>query len=150
METPFDEFSGDIIFRCHAEIAAKMYSELGPQSGYWKGSSFSSSAYRYEVSIQPALHGQDLYYYFYNEAIAAGLPTLNAEVARKFQHYLRRFILGQDLEDWLEYSSTGLNNPSWMNVTSEGFQPVTGEDETDRATRCEHIVRLLSNPDDGW
>lgn len=150
-ETPFDKFSGDILFRCHASIVAKAYSQLGAQNQYWQNQSLpGTTSYKYQLSILPATHGQDLSYYFYDEAIAVAAPNTIADVARKLQHYVRRFILGQDMEDWPEYGSTGLVAPAWMNITNEGLTAASGGDEADRTIRCPAIVGLFSNPGDGW
>lgn len=149
--TVFDKFYGDIIYECHSYFAAKMWSRATakpPSRPCSPPACFAS--YRYDQSILPALHGGDLNYYFYDAAVAAADKSVVPAVARKFQHYLRRFILGRDMEDWPEFSGTGLQTPSWMNVTREGFQVVVGEDESARAQRCEEIVKLLNKTQDGW
>jgi hypothetical protein len=51
-QTTFDEFYGDIIYECHAYFTA----EFWPNNGL--------EAYRYDQSIPPAIHGDDLNYYF--------------------------------------------------------------------------------------
>lgn len=102
------------------------------------------------MSIPPATHGDDLNYYFVDPVITALMPSLNTTTASTFQRYLKRFILGLDLQDWPEYASTGLNSPSYMNISVTGFQPVIGGSEVDLATECPRIVSFLSNPNDGW
>ncbi|OAA77518.1 esterase [Akanthomyces lecanii RCEF 1005] len=150
--TVFDKFYGDIIYECHSHLAARLWSAATqkehsspcapPQKRY--------ASYRYDQSILPALHGGDLNYYFFDAAIAALDKTVVPDVAREFQHHVRQFILGRDLDGWPEFGGTGLQTPSWMNVTSEGFRAVVGKDESVRAKRCEAIVELLSNTEDGW
>lgn len=139
--TPFGEFGSDIICSCHSQMAAAAWS---------KQRSPLTRSYRYEISIPPALHGQDLNYYFYDPTVAAIDPTLDAQIARRFQSYLRRFILGHELEGWPEYSSTGLGSPWWVNITADGFDVVAGGDETDLSRKCSKIVELLSTQEDGW
>lgn len=109
-----------------------------------------TTLYRYELSILPTTHGQDLYYYFYDGFIAAAAPETIGPVVQKFQRYLRRFILGQDMEDWPEYGSTGLATPVWINMTDDSLTAASGGVEADRAKRCPSILGLFSNLDDSW
>lgn len=150
--TVFDKFYGDIIYVCHSYLAAKLWSAANQetQSSPCALRQKRHASYRYDQSILPALHGDGLSYCFFDDAIAAVGGTVVSDVARKFQHHVRRFILGRDLEGWPEFGSTGLQTPSWMNVTSDGFQTVIGQDEGLRAERCEAIVELLDNKADGW
>ena len=137
-QTTFDEFYGDIIYECHAYFTAEFWSKDGLE------------AYRYDQSILPATHGDDLNYYFFDKVIAVSDPNVIQTIATKFQDYLRRFILGQDMEGWPEYSSKGRTSPSWMNITANGFEAIVGKVEIAKAHRCESIVKLLGRAADGW
>ncbi|ETN37303.1 uncharacterized protein HMPREF1541_08294 [Cyphellophora europaea CBS 101466] len=154
--TPFDEACGELIYTCHSYFPAKTFSNNSGGSHTarlrrrqtWQ--SEQTRSYRYEMSILPALHGQDLSYYFYDDVVAAADPTVNASVAATLQSYLRSFILGHELDGWPEYSSEGLERPSWVNITASGFEPVVGEDEAVTAERCQRLIELFGNGDDGW
>lgn len=148
--TPFDEFNNDIIFACHCEAAAKAYSRRGSQGDFWEHFGLSSSSYRYQMSIPPALHAEDLSYWFYDQSIATYYPEVDGKIARTMQRYVRSFILGEELEGWPEYSSGEVDQPVWMNITSDGFHAVSGGDEAELARKCESIIDLFSNPRDGW
>lgn len=139
-QTSQDKFYGDIIYECHSYLAAKYWADITPKCAPTK---FQS--YRYDQSIPKAFHGDDVNYYFYDEVLAKLNPSIVTPVAKSFQNYVRRFLLGKDMEDWPEFGT----EMKWMNITADGFKPVVGKDEATRAKRCDQIVDLLQN-NDGW
>lgn len=73
----FDLFAQDVIYACHVYNTAKIW---------------GSNAYRYSMSIPPANHGQDQFYYFYagGPVEATGVEFPNA--ATTMEEYFREFI----------------------------------------------------------
>ena len=147
-QTVFDKMYGDIIYECHSYMAARRYAKNGPGRCPSAGDGFE--AYRYDMSIPPALHANDMYYYFYSSLVAKLKPTTVKKTALQFQDYIRRFILGQSMGSWPEYTANGLASPTWVNVTAEGFKAVVGKEETVRQRRCEALLKLLDKKQDGW
>lgn len=150
-QTVFDKFYGDVIYECHSYFAAKHWSKSGSSGKSTTcAPGTAAESYRYDESVPPATHGDDLNYYFYDKVIAAVNPVVVEKTALQFQSYLRRFILGEDMDGWPEFSSSGLESPSWMNVTADGLKAVVGEDEAVRAKRCETVLTVFGNKADGW
>lgn len=151
-QTTFDKFYGDIIYECHSYFAAKYWSKGKNDSATTvpPTSATGSESYRYDESVPPAIHGDDMNYYFYDKAVAAVDKAVVPEVAKKFQNYLRRFILGEDMQGWPEYSAKGLESPGWVNITANGFEVIVGGYESVRGKRCETIVALFDKAEDGW
>ena len=133
----FNEFAGDAVFKCHS---------------YFLASAFRSHAYKYYMSVPPATHGQDQFYYWYT----SGAPSAVTEpdVARGLQQYFRNFVLdgkmgGPDCGNnatvhWPAYGK----DSRWMNITSDGFKVVYGEHE--QASRCEALLNMINDPANGW
>jgi hypothetical protein len=137
-------FNTDAIYACHSYFTAAAFRNVS-----------STSAYRYTMSIPPATHGQDqFYYWFVSEETAAGSVT-EPGVATGLQEYFRNFILegrmggGGDCEGnasvhWPAYGK----GERWMNITSDGFQVVTGEEE--QRIRCEALLDMINDPANGF
>lgn len=137
----FDIFSKDGDYACHAYQVAK---------------TFGSNAYRYSMSISPATHGQDQFYYFFEDV--PNTPVSDKQIARRLQVYFRRFILqsslgGGECDDggvlttpkhWPSYSSS----QRWMNITEDGFELVVGE--PDQSKRCDFLLDLIADPKNGF
>ena len=136
-----DVFDGDIIFGCHGLFADRAWS---------KGN--ENEAYRYVLSVPPALHGQDLLYYFFGEWVPALDPTMPEEAAREFQFWLRRFIRREEMsvgeKAWMKYGEGEGNN--WINITADGLKTVEEDDEDGLVERCEFLLGLLGREEDGW
>lgn len=133
----FSMFAGDVVFKCHS---------------YFLADAFRGDVYRYEMSIPPATHGQDQFYYFYGNA-TSDLAVEYPEVALAMQAYFRSVIL----DEYAGGSTCQVNRPHWptygdrqrwMNITSEGFELVYGDES--RAQRCETILELINDPANGW
>ncbi|KAF3923563.1 Cholinesterase [Dactylellina cionopaga] len=73
-----DTFAQDAIYACHA---------------YWTAKTWGSNAYRYSMSIPPAFHGQDQFYYFYVNGTYEQTSVEFPNIARQMETYFRRFIL---------------------------------------------------------
>ena len=140
----FVTFAKDAVFACHAYLTAKTWAR---------------NAYRCSMSIPPATHGQDQFYYLYLGPLAS--PAEYPEIARKLQKYFRNFIWDgapgggcfDDIQDgsdvtipkaWLPYAT----NASWMNITSQGFVPVQGESH--QVERCDLLLELMKDTRNGW
>lgn len=139
-QTPIGDFYADMHHSCHSYFTAE----------YWP-SDTSTETYRYEMSIPPAAHGQDLNYYFYDSAIEEIASDLvMKEVALEFQANLRRFILGQDMEGWPQYHGESPTAPALINLTADGIVTVVGGEESLLAERCETLLELWGKEEDGW
>lgn len=141
-----DTFAQDAIYACHAFSTAQTW---------------GSNAYRYSMSIPPANHGQDQFYYFHTGGPAATTGVTEPEIARSMQQYFRSFILqgraggGRCTRDvggegvatprhWPAYG--GLER--WMNITENGFQLAHGE--PDQRERCRVLLDLIEDPSNGF
>ncbi len=140
--TAFDAFAKDAVFACHSYYTAK---------------AFQSNAYRYLMSIPPAVHGLDQLYYFYiNSTYSPGVEQ--PRIAKQMQTYFRNFILTgepggggcnhkgeiQTPQHWPTYAGMG----RWENITADGFELVQGEEM--QAKRCELMLELMSDPKNGF
>ena len=108
------------------------------------------------MSISPATHGQDQFYYFFVDEEAAGMSVSEPDVARTMQEYFRSFIFegrmggggcdgdGNVTTHWPAYG----REERWMNITTEGFEVVYGE-ETQR-TQCEALLSMINDPANGF
>lgn len=149
LQTPLGEFYDDIIHSCHTYFTATYWPETG--SGDTNGDDERTEVYQYEVSVLPAAHGEDLFYYFYDPIIAEFLEMdIPKGVALELQDYMRRFILGKDMGDWPEYHSKRSKGPTWINLTASGIDTVVGEGGYSLAERCETLLGLLKKEEDGW
>ena len=65
----FDTFAKDAVFACHAQLTANA----------WR-----RNAYRYSMSIPPATHGQDQFYYLYLDSpfSPARIPSARKKAAK--------------------------------------------------------------------
>lgn len=135
----FNLLNGDVVFKCHS---------------YFLASAFGTNAYKYYMSIPPATHGQDQFYYFYGNTTADGAVEF-PDVALQMQSYFRNFILdnypgGQpgdcpgNQPHWSSFGATA----RWMNITADGFQLETGDDF--EAQRCQLILATLNDAANGW
>lgn len=131
----FNLFSGDVTFACHA---------------YWTAAAFGSHAYRYSMSIPPATHGQDQFYYLYNgpadDAVVA-YPNVALELQSRFRTFLFEGRTGGDgchTTHWPAYGRGG----RWMNITTDGFNLV--QNEKSQAQRCELLMQLIDDAANGW
>lgn len=151
-QTEFGDFYDEITFTCHSYFTAKYWPSDGSNRTRSTGS--PAETYRYEMSIPPAAHGQDLSYYFYDAAFAAAAGATGAtvveDVALEFQKYMRRFILGEDMGDWPEYHSETPSAPALFNLTADGIETVVGGEETSLSERCETQLELWGKQEDGW
>jgi hypothetical protein len=140
----FDVLGQDILFGCHAQITAQAWGR---------------NAYRYSMSIPPAFHGQDQFYYLYTDPMLT--PVEKVGIAKKLQKYFRNFILDgtpgggcfDDANDgsnvtipkaWLPYS----RDMTWMNITADGFVHVHGEPH--QARRCDFVLEMMNDTRNGW
>lgn len=135
----FNLFAGDVVFKCHS---------------YFMATTFERNAYKYYMSIPPAMHGQDQFYYLYGNTTADGAVDY-PEVALQMQAYFRSLILNEiaggrfrDCNDsrphWPGFGSYG----RWMNISTEGFFLEPKDDY--EAQRCELVLELLNDPANGW
>lgn len=145
--TPFDAFSGDMIFACHSHFAAEAFA-ANRADGHWPG--LHSESYRYEMSIQPAVHGQDISYYFFDELVATLDPTIAESAATNLQQKFRDFVLGREMEGWPESTASGDGVRSWLNITADGLVAVEQADQGGRGRKCREIVSLFDKEADGW
>ncbi|GIZ43503.1 hypothetical protein CKM354_000672800 [Cercospora kikuchii] len=145
--TPFDAFSGDMIFACHSHFAAEAFA-ANRASGHWPG--LDSESYRYEMSVQPAVHGQDISYYFFDELVATLDPTIVESAATDLQQKFRYFVLGREMEGWPESTASGDDVRSWLNITADGLVAVEQADQGGRGRKCREIVSLFGKEADGW
>ncbi|KAK6543385.1 hypothetical protein TWF694_000133 [Orbilia ellipsospora] len=144
-------FAQDAIYACHAWRTAKVW---GP------------NAYRYSMSIPPATHGQDQFYYLYVNGTYEETSVEYPNIARQLQGYFRRFILqsytggGEPAceakangktptptptpQHWPAYGSMG----RWMNVTNDTFVLMYGEEDQEK--RCEVLLDLINDPSNGF
>lgn len=131
----FNQFGGDAVFVCHAYLTAR---------------AFGTDAWRYRMTIPPGTHGQDQLYYLYTGMVENGLVEF-PEIAMELQDYFRTFIFeggtGGDGCKRPHWPSFGIGQ-RWMNITSDGFQLVAGEDN--QAERCHLVLELLDDPANGW
>jgi hypothetical protein len=143
-DNDFTTFAKDAVIACHAQLTAKTWGR---------------NAYRHSMSIPPATHGQDQFYYlFVNGFLSLAEHPM---IARKLQEYFRTFILdgapgggpvddeadGSDVtipKPWMEYGKKGKR----MNITADGFVLVEGEPYQDR--RCELLLEIMRDPKNGW
>ena len=140
----WDTFNKDAIFACHAHLTAKAY---------------AGNSYRYEMSIPPASHGQDQFYYLYVDGWAE--PAEFPQIAKRMQKYFRNFVLHGETGDqkpnregevliptiWPPYGEGQV----WMNITNtthSGFEVVHGEAE--QAKRCNLLLELMDDPANGF
>jgi Carboxylesterase family len=141
----FNTFAKDAVFACQAHLTAKAWGR---------------NAYRYSMSIPPATHGEDQFYYLFVNGLWS--PVEYPRIARKLQKYFRNFILDgapgggccfDDVEDgsnvsipkaWLPYG----RNETWMNITADGFVPVQGEGY--QARRCDLLLEIMRDTRNGW
>ncbi|KIX00728.1 uncharacterized protein Z518_09793 [Rhinocladiella mackenziei CBS 650.93] len=141
-----DTFAQDAIYACHA---------------FWIAQTWGVNAYRYSMSIPPANHGQDQFYYFHMEGAAATAGPKASQIARRMQKYFRTFILegrigggecaGQNetgVAVPTHWPSYGMELERWMNITEDGFQLVDGE--ADQANRCQVLLDLIDDPRNGF
>lgn len=136
-ETASNSFAGDAVFKCH---------------GYFMARGFGNNAYRYEMSIPPAQHGQDQYYYWYGNGTSPTDPAVRSPtVAFQMQDYIRSLVLdnypgggGCDRPHWPSYGDAG----RWMNITANGFQLVPTEGAA--IERCALLLDLMNDPANGW
>lgn len=109
-------FAKDAVFACHAHLTARAWGR---------------NAYRYSMSIPPATHGQDQFYYLYSGPSSS--PAEYPEIARKLQKYFGNFVLdgtpgGRCFDDPQDGSNVTVpkaslpygTNSTWMNITSNG------------------------------
>ncbi|EPS43555.1 hypothetical protein H072_2396 [Dactylellina haptotyla CBS 200.50] len=140
-------FAQDAIYACHAWRTAKVW---------------GSNAYRYSMSIPPATHGQDQFYYLYVNGTYEQTSVEYPKVARQLQAYFRRFILqgyaggGEEScgdnekimtatpQHWPAYG----NMQRWVNITNDTFILTYGEE--DQAKRCEVLLDLINDPRNGF
>jgi hypothetical protein len=134
-------FNKDAIYACHAYFTAAAFRNAS-----------ATSAYRYSMSIPPATHGQDQFYYFYTGTIANS-PVAEPDIAKGMQEYFRQFILegrmgggGCDGEavHWPAYGA----GERWMNITTDGFELVYGEGAQKK--RCEALLEMINDPANGF
>ena len=157
LQTPFGDFYDEAIFSCHSYSTAK-YWPSNPSDGSCSTCS-QTETYRYEMSIPPATHGQDILYYFYTSAfadmedVALEIPGANVveDVALEFQKHLRRFIMGEDMEGWPQYHGEAPEAPpALINLTADGIETVVGGEELSLSERCETLMELWNKKEDGW
>ena len=140
----FDTFAKDAVFACHAQLTANA----------WR-----RNAYRYSMSIPPATHGQDQFYYLYLNSPFS--PAKYSVLAKKLQKYFRSFILdgapgGGCFDDGNDGANVSIPEPwraygmksEWMNITADGFVLVQGE--SGQARRCALLLDMMSDPQNGW
>lgn len=149
LQTPAGDFYDDVIHSCHSYFTAAYWPETALDDA--SGDDGQTEVYRYEVSVPPAAHGDDLFYYFYDPLIVefSGMD-IPEDVALEFQDYMRRFILGEDMGDWPEYHSEGSGEPTRINLTAGGIETVVGEGGYNLAERCETLLGLFGKEEDGW
>jgi carboxylesterase type B len=135
----FSSFMKDVIFACHARRIA----------GTW-----GHDAYRYIMSIPPAIHGQDQAYYFYNEA-SANPGVQYPAIAKQFQELIREFITqgepgrangGNAKPDghWPAYG----NSERFLQISQHGFSIEAGEPELKE--KCRVLESIIYDPSNGW
>ena len=103
------DWTGDKAFFCYALDLAKTYAD---------------NTCRYIISIPPAVHAQDINYYFYPN-FDLGFPV-DERVARGVQRMLGEFIYGRELSitaageqiQWSSFASDG----NVLNITARGFE----------------------------
>ncbi|KID80417.1 Carboxylesterase, type B, partial [Metarhizium brunneum ARSEF 3297] len=117
------DWTTDIVFACNANNLAN---------------SLPSLARRYIMSTPPAVHGQDLDYFFNNEDIA---PVNNTELVNGFQRRLLNFVNGQKM-DWPVWGSV----KEMYNITDE-FEGTTLPRKLMK--RCDLLNQLILDPANG-
>ncbi|KAK2781178.1 hypothetical protein FQN52_001759 [Onygenales sp. PD_12] len=128
------DWETDVMYACNAYHPAKAYDDR---------------AKRYIMSVPPAVHAQDLnYYFFVNETVT---PVEDVKLAREFQELLRRFVTGAkhtekflDLPDWPTYGS---EEKLVLDFTSDGI--VTRSDPWEEHGRCQILHEIISDPNNG-
>ena len=137
-------FNKAAIYACHAYFTAAAFRNAS-----------STSAYKYEMSIPPATHGQDQFYYFFVSEETAGESVGEPEVARRMQQYFRNFVFdgrmgggacdgsGNVTTHWPAYG----REERWMNITADGFGVVYGEEVL--RTQCEALLTMINDPANG-
>jgi carboxylesterase type B len=135
----FKSFMKDIIFACHARRIAETWGH---------------DAYRYIMSIPPAVHGQDQLYYFYNEAsVNPGVEY--PAIAKQFQEFIREFVTqgiprrakGGNAEGnghWPAYS----NSERVLQISKDGFSIEAGE--LGLKETCKILESIIYDPSNGW
>jgi carboxylesterase type B len=137
----FNDFGTDFGFACHSQVLS---------------AAFKDNAYRYVMSISPATHQLDQWYYFYINNDTAP-TTVEVDIARRFQAYLRDFIVGGDPNVPSQGPKPGLSDGNWpvygsnasiFNITSDGF--MVSRDPPSFASNCEFIQGLIQDCTNGW
>jgi carboxylesterase type B len=137
--TGFNAFTTDLGFACYSQVLSK---------------TFKKKSYRYVMSIPPATHGLDQMYYFYIDNVTAP-SSVNVLLARRFQQYLRQFIIYGDPNGPNEgepSTNGGISAGTWpdyeqgkiFNITSNGFEVAI--DPWSLGGTCEFIQRLVDDP----
>lgn len=134
-------FNKDAIYACHAYFTAAAFRNASV-----------TSAFRYSMSIPPATHGQDQFYYFFVSHESANALVEEPDVARAMQRYIRNFIFERNMSGggcdggmhWPAYGREG----RWMNITMGGFEVVYGEDH--QKARCEALLAMIDDPANGF
>jgi carboxylesterase type B len=133
----FNDFFTDLEFACHAQMLAKTFKE---------------NAYRYVMSIPPATHELDQSYYFYIDNVTTP-GDVDVQLARRFQAYLRDFVLWGDQDGqkdgnirdgmWPEYDEGTI-----FNITKDGFEVAV--DPWSKGGRCDFLQSIVDNPANGF
>lgn len=132
------DWTGDEVFFCPALSLAETYADR---------------TYRYIMSVPPAVHAQDLSYYFYphfNYGLKASETT-----ARAMQRFIGDFIYGKEMKVTLP-SKGSITEVVWrsfaeqtslLNITSSGFE-VARADEV-RMQRCKVLDGIFEDQANG-
>ncbi|CAM1506186.1 Fc.00g058270.m01.CDS01 [Cosmosporella sp. VM-42] len=119
------DWTTDILFACNAYNFAR---------------AFPFRAYRYIMSIPPATHGFDLFFYFYVDQDLTPVP--DPTLAYEFQRRLLQFVHGKEIP-WHKYTE----QETITNITDTGFNAAKlSEDLKDR---CEMINKVVLDPRNG-
>ncbi|KAK2806228.1 hypothetical protein FQN50_005953 [Emmonsiellopsis sp. PD_5] len=128
------EFRSDTEFNCNAYNIAEAY---------------KYRAKHYFMSIPPATHGQDGFYYFYNNNSNSNpsTPMKNAQLARELEEYFRRLITRSnntrdfaELPDWPVYG----DGKRSFDLALEGIKV-----SRNRWERCETLNELIGDAKNG-
>ncbi|KAK5064979.1 hypothetical protein LTR84_000814 [Exophiala bonariae] len=125
------QWTADAVFACHSLALAK---------------AANTSTRRYIMSIPPAYHGLDLFYYFFTDEETT--PVKDVGIAQSLQTLLWKFLYQVEpleIDSGAEWPFYGTG--SFLNITAAGLEVEQLDDKESR--RCDIINRIMADPENG-
>jgi hypothetical protein len=111
---------------------------------YYVNKAFKGKAHSYIFTVPPALHGQELYYVFYNgQASDVFYQPMNVTVAHMMQDYWLNFARsGNPNGKGLPYFSKWGNNSTLQSISLAGVGPTRDPTDNDRCRWWQRALYL--------